>query len=350
MKLLKIGASILLLFVLAVCGIFLWAGSASKARMSVLYDAHTIDLPNPWPLSSAEVDALRAERQPASSKAPSADEGELSDDPASTPDALADVDLEAIALERALERGRHLVRSRFACIECHGDDFSGGVMIDDPAIGRILGPNLTAGEGGVVGGYTLADWDRKVRHGVNPGGWGGPMPSEDFWAMSDQELSDIVALIRSSPPVDNTVPPVSLGPVGKVLMALGKLPAAAESYASNTEHAPLPPAAEPTVEFGRHLAGVCTGCHRANFEGGLHPAAAPGWLPASNLTTGEGGVMGGYDFAAFDQVMRTGVKPNGEPVGVPMTLMPKYGAKMTDVEMKALFAYLKSLPPVPSGT
>ena len=46
--------------------------------------------------------------------------------------------------------------------------------------------------------------------------------------MSDQELSDIVTYIRSVPPVDNEVPGVALGPLGKVLVATGQLPLAVE--------------------------------------------------------------------------------------------------------------------------
>jgi hypothetical protein len=33
-------------------------------------------------------------------------------------------------------------------------------MVDDPAIGRILGPNITSGKGGVVSGNTHAKWSQ----------------------------------------------------------------------------------------------------------------------------------------------------------------------------------------------
>src|SRR5262245_30259752 len=73
----------------------------------------------------------------------------------------------------APERGKHLLESRYGCRECHSRDFSGGVMIDDLAIGRLLGPNLTGGAGGRTAGFRPADWDRIVRHGVKPGGTPG---------------------------------------------------------------------------------------------------------------------------------------------------------------------------------
>jgi hypothetical protein len=54
--------------------------------------------------------------------------------------------------------------------------FSGGAIIDDPASGRLLEPNLTGGAGGRTAGFRPADWDRIVRHGVKPGGTPALMP------------------------------------------------------------------------------------------------------------------------------------------------------------------------------
>ena len=51
---------------------------------------------------------------------------------------------------------RHLVEARYGCGECHGRNFGGGVMIDNPAIGRLLGPNLTTGKGSVTSGFRIS--------------------------------------------------------------------------------------------------------------------------------------------------------------------------------------------------
>ena len=164
-------------------------------------------------------------------------------------------------------------------------------MIDDPAIGRILGPNLTAGSGGVTAGFRPADWDRIVRHGIKHDGKPALMPSEDFRAMSDQELSDIIAFIRAQPPVDREVPRPSLGPIGKVLVATGKFRLSADLIgAEGSPHAATPPKAEPTVAFGRHVAGTCMGCHREDLGGGPIVGGDPSWPPAANLTSGPGGI------------------------------------------------------------
>jgi cytochrome c553 len=318
----------------AVVATFLWAGSKSSAVLGRSVETHSIDFPVPFPLTEAEVEALRRERV---AGLESVREGE---------DVLDGVDLEAVALSAAIERGRHLVKSRYSCTECHGQDFAGGVMIDDPMIGRLLGPNVTAGEGGVLAGYTVADWDRIVRHGVKRGGRPSAMPSQDFAAMSDRELSDIVAFVGALPPVDKEVPPVKLGPLGKVLVAAGALPLAYDLIADHqSAHEALPPAEDDTLAFGRHLAQVCTGCHRADFSGGPVAGGDPSWPPAANLTTHESG-LSGWTFAQFEQVMREGRGRDGRPVRVPMEGVAEYGRHMTGPELQAMWAFLSSLPPV----
>jgi cytochrome c553 len=303
---LKLAAGIVLAGLLASAGAsaagISWAWSAAQHAQDKTYTAHAGDFPIPFP-----------------------DGAEL-----------------------AARRGKHLVEARYACIECHGANFGGGTMIDDPAIGRVLGSNLTLGEGGVTANYQPGDWDRKVRHGVRPDGRSGFMPSEDYQLMSDRELSDIVAYIRSLPPVDNVVPPVELGPIGTVLVATGQLQVAAERLHKTDHHAVEPPPAEPTVAFGEHLMGVCTGCHRANFEGGPMVGAPPDWLPPSNLSPSEAG-LGAWSYEDFVKVMRAGIRPDGSPVGVPMVMMTKYSSRMTDTELQAMWAYLRTVAPVPDG-
>ncbi|MGF1464736.1 MAG: c-type cytochrome [Sandaracinaceae bacterium] len=293
-------------------GAAVWTASAKRSRT---LSAHTAAFPIPFPLTAAEAAELRAEQ-------------------------LGGVDLEAAALERAVERGRHLVEARYACVECHGRDLSGGTMVDDPMIGSLLGPNLTSGQGGKVGAYDAADWDRAVRHGILPDGRPSWMPAEDYQRMSDQELSDIVAYLRTFPAVDKEVPPPSLGPVGYLLVATGQLPMSADVVPDHhAQHARLPPDAAPTEAFGAHLVGICTGCHRADLAGGPIPGGPPDWLPAANLTPHAEG-LAGWSYDDFVVAMRDMRRPDGTGIGAPMTLMQPYARRMTDVELQALWAYL----------
>jgi mono/diheme cytochrome c family protein len=321
-KALKIVASIVVILVLLGTGGYAWAKGKSAAVLGRTIPSHTADFPVPFPLDSAEIAA-----------------GSL------TPEAAA-----AVALERAVERGRHLVESRYSCTECHGQDFGGGVMVDDPMLGRLLGPNITAGRGGKTATYAPADWDRIVRHGIKPDGKPAAMPSGDFQAMSDRELSDVIAYIRSMPAVDAEVPPPSLGPLGTVLVATGKLPLSADLIPDHRgSHAVLPPPEEATVEFGRHLAAVCTGCHGPNLAGGKVPGGDPSWPPAANLTPVPGG-LGAWSYDQFVEAMRAGRRPDGTGLQPPMNMVTSYTAKMSDTEMEALWLYLRSLPAMAART
>lgn len=305
---------------------FAWASASANSKLNQVFTTHEVDFPVPMPVKRVPADP---------------EEGEE--------DAEGQTDWEALALEQAIERGRHLIQARYACADCHGANMGGGVMVDDPAMGRLLGPNLTTGEGSVTLDYSVADWDRIVRHGIRKDGRPALMPSEDFMAMSDQELSDIIAYIRSLPPVDHAVPESTLGPVGKLLVAAGKFPLSVYLIDDHERaHRAEPPEAAVTVEFGNHLAMPCTGCHRQNFEGGTIVQGPPDWAPARNLTPHEDG-LAAYDFEAFDRVMREGIRVDGEPVRFPMGIITTYAANMTDTEMQALWLFFQSLDPIPQG-
>ena len=74
----------------------------------------------------------------------------------------------------------------------------------------------------------------------------------------------------------------------------------------------------------------------------------PDWAPATNLTPHEEG-LAGYTFEQFEKVMREGTKPNGEHVAAPMTVVTPYAARMTDTEMQALWLFISTLEPRPTG-
>ena len=70
----------------------------------------------------------------------------------------------------------------------------------------------------------------------------------------------------------------------------------------------------------------------------------PDWPPARNLTSA--GDLAQWSEADFIRVLQTGTRPDGTKLN---PVMPLAFGKMTDLEHKALWAFLKSLPPVPTG-
>jgi mono/diheme cytochrome c family protein len=316
---LKVVVGLLLLVVLVAAGVYVWATITSNRLRSQTFTAHTVDFPIPFPLTEAEAATV------------------------------AEPDRARVAMERAVERGRHLVQARYACVECHGQNFGGGTMIDAFPMGTILGPNITAGRGSKTTNYRPTDWDRIVRHGILPDGRPAMMPAEDFQLMSDQELSDVVAYIQSAPPVDNEVPAPTLGPLGKVLSATGELELAVNRIPDHYRpHAVTPPTADTSAEFGRHLAGICTGCHRENLAGGPIVGGDPSWVPARNLTPHAQGIAT-WTYDNFVAAMRNSMRPDGTPLQPPMTLVAPYAQRMTDVEMQALWNYLRTVPAQPTN-
>jgi len=318
---LKVVAFVLAALLVVALGGYAWASFAASRKLSRTYTVPTADFPIPFPLPEEDVRRLGL-----------------------TPDSAR-----LLARDRTLERGRHLVESRYACRGCHGPGLGGGVMIDDPAIGRLLGPNLTSGKGSRTTGFRPADWDRIVRHGILRDGRPALMPSVDFQRMSDHELSDIVVLVQSQTPVDTTVPRVALGPVGKVLLATGKLVLSADLIAAHGDapHAVNPPESAATVEFGRHLASTCMGYHGQDLAGGPIVGGDPAWPPAANLTPQPAG-LGRWTSAQFARAIREGKRPDGTALRMPMSEVVPYAAKMSDVEVEALWMYLQSLPAVAS--
>jgi mono/diheme cytochrome c family protein len=312
-----VGIAIAILVLLA-AGVYVWASITTKRVLAQTFETHMVDFPIPFPIDAAEV----------------------------SPVGLTEDAARSLALKRAVERGQHLVTARYTCTACHGTNFGGGVMVDAFPLGRLLGPNLTLGAGSRTADLKPQDWDRIVRHAVLRDGHGAVMPSEDFQHMSDQELSDIICYIRSRPPVDNTVPKSTFGPVGKVLVATGKMRLAASMISSHTTpHQVRPPEEAVSPEFGKHVASVCVGCHGPDFSGGPIAGGDPSWPPARNLTPDSTGLKG-WTYDQFVAALAKGQRPDGSALRAPMTLMTSYGQSMKDIERRALWGYLQSLSPV----
>ncbi|HEX6576503.1 MAG TPA: hypothetical protein VF042_16160, partial [Gemmatimonadaceae bacterium] len=70
----------------------------------------------------------------------------------------------------AVARGRHLVENVGKCQGCHGDDYAGKFVANEPVFARLTSSNLTKGKGGIGGTYTDDDWVRAIRYGIGRDG------------------------------------------------------------------------------------------------------------------------------------------------------------------------------------
>ena len=253
------------------------------------------------------------------------------------------VQAETIAIptdSASIERGKQWVESG-ACKYCHGDDLSGTAFLDDPMLGRISALNLTPGIGGAGSEFTDADWVRAIRHGINPEGKSLIiMPSSYFYYFSDSDLGDIIAYLKSLPPVDKEWPDPEFTPFGKILVSAGALGSVIE--AENINHSAARPSAPTegvTTAYGGYLVEVsaCRMCHGENLTGVENPPnpAAP---PVPGI--GAGSEVSFWTKAQFMETLRTGATPSGHPL---TDFMPwKEFRNMTDDQLKAIWLYLQS--------
>jgi mono/diheme cytochrome c family protein len=123
------------------------------------------------------------------------------------------------------------------------------------------------------------------------------------------------------------------------------MPLAAEEI----DHAHLsPPVVQPgaTVEYGRYLAVGCVGCHGSNYSGGKIEVGPPDWPPAANLTPHPSSRLSQWSEADFVQTLHTAHRPDGTELN---PVMPRAFGQMSDDELKAIWRFLKTLPPTETG-
>jgi cytochrome c553 len=233
----------------------------------------------------------------------------------------------------SLAWGRHLVEAIGKCQDCHDGDLGGKVMVDEPAFGRLSSSNLTRGRGGIEG-YTDADFERAIRHGI--GRDGRPlifMPSEAFAPMTDEDLAAMIGYLRTVPPVDRQHPEPMVGPVARALYLAGNFPLLpVELIAHDTTRPPQKPGV--SLEYGRYLAtiGGCRSCHGQALAGDANP-------DAPDITPGR---LASWTEEDFFRALREGRRPDG--TGLDPEKMPWVrSGLMTDDEIRAVWVYMRSL-------
>lgn len=255
--------------------------------------------------------------------------------------AVSGISLDIPTDPASLERGRHVVKALAKCGDCHGQDLGGGMVVDQPGVGRIPAPNLTAGKGGVMSKHSDETLVRAIRYGIGRDGHGlRVMPSEEYRYLSDADLGAVIAYVKSMPAVDREMPAMRVDVIPRMLMTVGAMPAVAAEVIPQVpvKHASVAPGT--TADYGRYIVSIgCQGCHGEHLSGGKIPGGPPDWAPASNLTPAG---IGHYTEADFMRVLRDGVKPGGARIRPPMPI----GAtkQMTDEEIRAVYAFLKTVP------
>jgi hypothetical protein len=242
-----------------------------------------------------------------------------------------------------IARGQHLMESIGGCTagDCHGSDLGGGKTLELGPLGRITGPNISAGGLGVV--YTDGELFRIIRHGLKKDGRSlSFMPSHEIYWLSDSDITALISYFRTLPPSSKPNGPVQLNLLAKVLDRLDLLVLDVARRIDH-EHPELAPPPSPDANYGRFVAKLCTGCHGSNLAGGPIPGAPPELPTPLNLTPDATGLQG-WSYADFDRALTEGKSKNGRALD---PFMPRL--KFDETEKKALWAHLSKLPARPLG-
>jgi cytochrome c553 len=225
----------------------------------------------------------------------------------------------------------------YLCGDCHGEDLAGKMFIDDPAFGTIYTPNLTAGENGVGRAYSDEEIARVIWYGVKPDG--SPtvgMPAEFLQAIHIGDMENLIAYLRSVPPVDTNHPPSSYGPILRVMHATNQFPLIPAEMVDAGQPPLDPISPQETLAYGEYVAAFCAHCHMADFAGDTQMFQSPNITPAT---------IGSWTESEFLRAITEGVRPDGtllDPELMPWESISRY----SDEELRALWAYLQTVAPV----
>jgi hypothetical protein len=264
------------------------------------------------------------------------------------------------ATPERLNRGEYLVEHVSLCFGCHTqfDAKNGTVTFTKPKGSGskmteqgsfvIVAPNITPDPQTGLGSWTDDEIARAIREGVSRDGHTlfPMMPYQNFRHMSDEDIASVVVYLRSIPAANNNAGRTQVPfPVSRLI-----------NGAPEPVTAPVPqPNPDDAVNYGKYLVsavGDCDGCHTPRDA---HGQAIPGMdlgggniftdsghaVATANITPDPSGIAY-YDENLFVNVMRTGVvKARKLDPMMPTTLF----SGMTDHDLKAIFAYLRTVPP-----
>ena len=258
-----------------------------------------------------------------------------------------------------LARGEYLTNAVLVCFECHSASKpaaegeapvmvskkgAGAVFVEKGAF-RIVAPNITPDAETGTASWPDDALARAIREGIGHDGRAlfPIMPYLIYRSLPDEDVASVVVYLRTIGPAHNPLPKTHLP------FMLGRLIQTAPQPITDPV---APPDLSTPVKRGGFLAQVagCGECHTPTRGRPPKPVEGRAFsggsdfdgIVSANITPDASGISY-YDEALFLQVMRTGhvkVRALKPP-------MPWWAYRnMTDEDLEAIYAYLRSLPPV----
>jgi mono/diheme cytochrome c family protein len=254
-----------------------------------------------------------------------------------------------------VKRGDYLVNTIMTCGNCHtpkgpnGDiaekAFSGGLSWDEPPF-KVTAANITQDKETGIGSWSDADIKKALRTGLRPNGvpLAMVMPTDFYEIITERDLDAIVAYLRTLKPIKNKV----ADPVYKMPQIHHAFPGAEKPYTEAMM--------SDKVKKGFYLATIahCMECHTPmgphgrDFQtklgtGGFKFPGPWGVSVSRNITQHKEKGIGAWTDAEIKRAITTGTSRDGSKLKPPMGF--HYYAKVTDADLDAVIAYLRTVPP-----
>ena len=253
------------------------------------------------------------------------------------------------------------------CTSCHsargskGDDklvLAGGLELKTP-FGTFRAPNISPDLENGLGNWSLEDFANSMKRGVSPSGQHHypAFPFTSYARMTDGDVADLFAFLKTLPSSANAVPDHDLGFPFNIRRGLGlwKL--------IYLDPAPVVTLDNPDEKLarGRYLVealGHCGECHTPRnpiggpdktrwLAGGEGPETTSSGKPEKipNITPHQTG-LGDWSEKDISYGLETGFTPEFDSFGSSMVAVQENMAKLSAVDREAIAAYLKAVPAV----
>jgi mono/diheme cytochrome c family protein len=256
------------------------------------------------------------------------------------------------ALTGSVDQGAYVARLA-GCIACHTDAKSGGAILAGGAeiatdFGSFYAPNITPHPEDGIGNWTLDDFARALREGLSPDNqhYFPSFPYTFYTRLTDQDIVDLWAAVRSVPPVANRPPEHELSfPFGfHEGVGIWKI-----MFFDPRQLEPVEGKSE-AWNRGRYLArgpAHCGACHTPRnllggretdqrYGGGVGPESEK--IPP---ITPEALVADGWTRDDLVYALRTGIMPDGDVFGGSMVEVVRDSTRFwSDTDLAALVEYL----------
>jgi cytochrome c2 len=280
--------------------------------------------------------------------------------PSYTPDKK---DIKVEVTQARIDQGTKL--ASMLCRSCHYNDqtqkFTGRQLTEATQFGEIYSKNITHDPVAGIGSWTDGELIYFIRTGVNKSGKYIPPYMPKLIHISDEDLYSIIAFLRSDNKwvaADKTVqPPAKPSFLTKFLLTIG----AFKPFSYPAEKIEGPDTTD-KVKWGRYITLYqfeCFACHSKDFAKNdyFNPEASQGYfgggnemftmegkpINSLNITQDQETGIGKWTEDDFVKALRFGQLSNNQP-GLRYPMIPY--SNLTDDEAKAVFAFLKTVPPL----